>query len=509
MGTFANLYRESGAKIAKEKVEEFKKRLEVLYQAGGMMELERVSLFGKTIGTIRKAAMHEYGMDFYYNYFEDDCWENAGFSIKSNHVWSGKIGWRQFHTAVVAAYVLEELYTDGTAIAMVDADPVTAYAYTGWINYLFQEKFYFKNRDPWKLFKTMHKDEDNYYLARMNWQDFIREEYGVLGYFEIYAVLNSTEAAVAHIEDLVGVSEEKVDKKERQENFNFLNCAKAAKKAIEKFKETSPLTGEEAALFLVEMLRKYYEQDSMALSIGDEYSDSVLRAIMLFTAISDVPAYVFKAIAETFEMDFWELWGRFSGVARRRISEEREEYNHIVGEVTTMELFHQSPDDMIYYGELDGSIKFSEELQNWFQKIKGQFDGLMKEDVQVANPLRWIVDLMVYADEEYYRIYTFSDFFEETMENLMDKKYLVLWKIYDDMLHSPELEEAGSVIFVPEGSEYEREGLHYLGEQPRRRLITSWDIMEKDKRYNKARVMLRRYMALVANKELREKVFGF
>ena len=83
---------------------------------------------------------------------------------------------------------------------------------------------------------------------------------------------------------------------------------------------------------------------------------------------------------------------------------------------------------------------------------------------------------MVYADEEYYRIYTFFDFFEETMENLMDKKYLALWKIYDDMLHSPELEEAGSVIFVPEGSEHEHEGLHYLGEQPRRRLITNWDI---------------------------------
>ncbi|MCM1252068.1 MAG: hypothetical protein NC321_04545 [Clostridium sp.] len=509
MGTFADLYQENGTSIPNEKIEEFKKRIEILYQAGGMMELERVSLFGKTIATIRKAAMHEYGMDFYYNYFEDDFWENAGFNIKDNRVWSGKIGWRQFHRAVVAAYVLEELYIDGTAIAMVDAEPVTIHAYTGWINYLFQEKYYFKNRDPWKLFEIMHKDENDYYIERTDWQDFIQEEYGVLGHIEIYAVLNGTEAAIAYMEDLINDCEEKEDEGEQQGHFSILNCAKAVKKAIEEFKKASSLTEKEAAFFLVEMLKKYYEQDSMALSIGDEYDDKILRKILLFTAVSDIPAYVFKAIAEIFEMDFWELWERFSGVARRRISEKQEEYNHIVKEITTMELFNQSPDDMIPYWKPDGRIKFSEELQSWFQKIKKQFDALMQEEIQIANPLRWIIDLMVYADEEYYHIYTFADFFEETTENLMDKRYIVLWKIYDDMLHRPELEEAGSVIFVPEGSEHEHEGLHYLGEQLRRRLVKSWGIMERDKRYNKARVTLRRYMALAANKELRKEVFGF
>lgn len=83
MGTFAGLYQEHGTGIPNEKIEEFKTGLEILYQTGGMMELKRVSLFGKMVGTIRKTAMHEYGMDFYYNYFEDDCWENAGFSVKN------------------------------------------------------------------------------------------------------------------------------------------------------------------------------------------------------------------------------------------------------------------------------------------------------------------------------------------------------------------------------------------------------------------------------------------
>lgn len=52
-------------------------------------------------------------------------------------------------------------------------------------------------------------------------------------------------------------------------------------------------------------------------------------------------------------------------------------------------------------------------------------------------------------------------------------------------------------------------GLHYWGEPPKRRLMHNWDIMDLDKRNNKARVTFRRYMALVANRELRCKVFDF
>ena len=51
--------------------------------------------------------------------------------------------------------------------------------------------------------------------------------------------------------------------------------------------------------------------------------------------------------------------------------------------------------------------------------------------------------------------------------------------------------------------------IHYWGEQPKRRLISSWSIMDPSKKKNKARVTLRRYLALVANRRLREKVFGF
>lgn len=322
MGTYAGSYGKLGTRIPDEKKEEFKTRVEMLFQAGGMMETERVSLFGKNVVTIRKASMHEYGMDFNYNYFEDDFWENAGYQADGGYIWSGKTGWRQFYTVVMTAYVLEILYVDGTAIERDKETPETIIADAGWIDYLFQEN----------------------YTARA---------------------------------------------------------------------------------------------------------------------------------------------------------------------VTTQELFHQKDDDMIPYWSSDSDIHFSKELEEWLKELREQFDQIMKEEVKRDNSLKWIIDLMEYADEEYYQIYTFSEFLEETLEHLADRRYLALWEMYDRMLHRPDLEEAGSVIFVPEGEEYEHVGLHYLGEEPRRRLMFTWDMTDMDKRNNKARVTLRRYMALVANQELRKSVFGF
>lgn len=364
MGTFAGLYREPEAGIPDEKIEEFKARVEMLFQAGGMMEVESVSLFGKDIVTIRKAFMDEDGMDFIYNYFEDDFWENAGCDGDNGYVWSNKIGWRQFHTAMVAAYVLQELYMDGTAIAMVDSEFVTTLAYTGWINYLFDENFCFKNRDPWKLFEVMNEQEgDDHAIKRIDWSEFISDECGMLGYYEIYAVIYGTDAAIARIlpyyEKAGGTDD----------NMNFYNCSKWIKEAILDFKEESTLSEEEQVFLLTEMFREYYEQDSLLGSMGIKYEEDVLKKIRVLAVVSDVPAFIFKAIAEIYGKDFWELWRGGQDVARRTVIGVQG-MNHVVKKVTTQELFQQKDDDMIPYWSSDSDIhfpNFSRKLWNIYQ----------------------------------------------------------------------------------------------------------------------------------------------
>lgn len=56
--------------------------------------------------------------------------------------------------------------------------------------------------------------------------------------------------------------------------------------------------------------------------------------------------------------------------------------------------------------------------------------------------VRGLHDLMD-IDEETKNI---DDFFEETLEHLSDLRYQSLWKIYDEMLHDPELKECRRLL---------------------------------------------------------------
>lgn len=52
MGTFASLFEKPGTGVPDEKKEEFRERIEKLYRAGGMMELEHIELYGRMPGLI-------------------------------------------------------------------------------------------------------------------------------------------------------------------------------------------------------------------------------------------------------------------------------------------------------------------------------------------------------------------------------------------------------------------------------------------------------------------------
>lgn len=417
---------------------------------------------GTFAGLFREGSIPENKkMNFFYNYFEESFWENAGFDKESLHIWSGKIGWNCFHEAVVAAYVLESLYLDGLAAPAVDGELIATYRYTGWINYLFQEHFLLKNRDPWQLFELLHERKA---MEDYGWGGYTYDGYAAIGYLEIRAVLEGTDAAIGQSKPLSSV---KVNKKV-EKNITPIEAIVHAKHLIEGYRKSSSLNAEEQLSLLLGMIRASYEQDVFALM--DQYEDERLKDILLCAFRSEVPAFIIKVLAETYDKDFWELWTQNKDVVRRWMY--RNETFEVLP-ISTAEFFWQDPDDMILFWEENGSIEFSDDLKKWFMDLKIRYDELVKTNFIIENPLNWIVNLMEYADENYYRIYTMTDFFEETVEHLTDSRYQVLWKVYDEMLHDPE-------IFV-----------------------------RADKKKNKARVTLRRYMALVANRKLRQNVFGF
>ncbi|MDE5818814.1 MAG: hypothetical protein K2N41_09635 [Lachnospiraceae bacterium] len=528
MGTFAGILQKDGVRVPDAKKEEFQRRIEKLFQAGGMMELKVVQLCDKQTRVLKKASMQNANMNFYYNYFEDDCWENAGFCAERGGVWSNKIGWSDFHHVVVAAYVLQSLYLDGTAVPRVNGEFVTSRVYTGWINYLFHENYPQKKNDPWQLFEALHNQRATD-LGEYDWKGLVQDTDGLIGYYEVRAVLEGTAALDKEFEQLAERVPTKEDRRKDGSGLNFYGCAGQFKEAVRCYHKKSALSRDEQLSMIMGILRSYYAQESISFDAAyrrddaydskygeecdnkynDEYDNEYLKAVFRFAVLTDAPVYVIKILAETYRVHFWKLWQQVKDVAKRKPCQEAQEDSPKVSPVSTEQFFGITADDLILFWGDDENIRFSKGLEKWFADLRKQYEMIVGQEFTVDNPLHWILDLMEYADKNYYCVYTFADFFEETLEHLNDKRFFALWKIYDGMLHDPEMEKAGSVIFVPDGPEYEQIGLYDPDARSRRRLKGSWSILDSKDKNNEARVTFRRYMALLENRNLRKEVFGF
>lgn len=205
------------------------------------------------------------------------------------------------------------------------------------------------------------------------------------------------------------------------------------------------------------------------------------------------PYLALLSISEVYDIDFFEIYQLLDHYDSVIVSGMKD----MICSVSARELsdfFDIYPENMIYFWKESQFKSIPSHLKDWFLQLKEMYDHYMQNSIDIENPLLWIMDMLVYAENNYYQIYVFSDFFEESIENINDQRYLILWKIFEDMIYNEKFYKIGEVIFESENKEY---------------LNNDWTLMSKDKKWNSARLKLRGYLGLIANKELRKKVFGF
>lgn len=494
MGSFADFYKEENAKIREEKRDEFEERIEKVFDFGGMMELKSIQLYDKKIITIKRAQMNEDGIGVSYNYFEDNFWEPAGYDRKKQEVWSNKIGWSCFSRIILAAHALEEMYIDGTAFTLYNGKIVLNGAYIGWINYLFNEKYHIKNYDIWNAFEFMHYDKNlDEKIGEWYWHGMKNIAY--ISGCEVCAILEGVQEALDRFSDFQNNIEERLIHEKMQMLIEGIEILKLYMESMAEDKELNVWK-------IMEWIRRFYKGEELI-----EFEEGLKRRVeFLLTVIdaTDAPALCTKILAEKYEKDFWDLWETVKDVVSRKSENE-----YYLIPYQTEDFLNISKDDMIPWWSENCNWEVSDELQLWFDEWKSLYDELMHQEYEERNWLEYIIQLLKYADDNYYQIYAFNNFWEETLSNLQDKKYMSLWKVFESMVYDPKMKEAGEVIFVPEGPEYENKGIHYWEETSKRRLKRTWDITPHNEKNNMARVKLRRYMALLGNTQLRKCVFGF
>lgn len=482
MGIFVRLIQEKD--MPKNKREIFIQQAETVLRKGGIMTIDHVYLFGKKLDTLSDIYSNKKYSGGYYSYFDEESQASINIDKEKGHIYSDKLLTDRFIKVALATLILEGLYTGGTSLPCLSCwlpeKIIIDEPYVAWLNYVLSERFHRLNIDLWRAFELAYKnnkalwDNENFW-CRMCGDGFWEENY-IQCYLEILTVLRGTEM-------LKDIEKSKVEDDSTSDVFSI----KRFKKCIKEYKETSTLSKDEQIYTLLETLKLAFLKEKVNLD------DDLLIIIQIIAITINMPAVVVKVVSEIYEEDFWRLWEGVSETANqsRQFAPMSE-----VDPISTEEFFDISTDDLIFLWTNETPIQFSKEMEEWFDSLCIEYKRLMEKGFEFKSPVKHIIDILYEANHTYYHIMAFSSFLNDSLENINDNRYWALWKIFEDMVHDPEMIQKGKMEYVLVEDLFSERMIEKIKDEE------SW----KD---NKQRKILRRYLALVANKELRQKVFGF
>ena len=147
--------------IPREKREEFQNCILHVLDIGGMMRLEEVCKYGKSVCLMTKASEYDEEIGYYwgvYNYFEDNEWEPIDYFPQEQYFRSRKVGGSVYNRVVGICHMLQELYSSGRCYVRGDLtwSPLKM---VSWINKEFGTNFDLEHRmDMLKIYRALQSD---------------------------------------------------------------------------------------------------------------------------------------------------------------------------------------------------------------------------------------------------------------------------------------------------------------------------------------------------------------
>ena len=504
MGTFGGYIKPKDTVLPEEKSEEFVRYLSRILNLGGMMDFEKVSMYEKELYLLKPVELSlDEGSFFHFNYFEDDTWENAGFNPKygENRLWSNKIGSREFNDVIMAGYMLYEQYLAG-GMAECNGDIISDRDYVGWINQVCGTSFSMKNRfDLWDRVEEYMECHDKLRV------DVIRDI--IPRWLERFAGgMDLTD--LLYIEN--GTDDLTSNNKEIKQG-SYPDDIRKCRELLNVFFENK---GREGVSDLWELLKNKIEDR--------EKEEAGLKEIAKMTL--NIPARVFVYLtAERYDdIDFWKEWmslrnefyhdevrkkyaskelmkrrkeGREYPIPKVRTSDFLKQddfftFYHDPVELSSEKNYYLSDDDRLYWWDGTDEVIISDKTDEWLKELAVQHKEIKdSEDIEYEGGdfLKFFLNTLVDADRIYGRLMPFQSMFYDFIYHGKDADYIAAVKLYKKLADSEEYKKAGEVIKYAKNK--------------------SWDMVSRNVTCNKARIRLKRYLSIMANKELRKKYFGF
>ena len=502
MGTFGGYM--GSMYIPEEKRDEFARQVMKILNYGGMMQVEGISMYGHDMALLKPVELYPGGkVDFYFNYFEDDSWETAGFDADRGYFYSGKIGGREFCDVVTAVYFLYEAWNDEPGFAEIDGDVINDCYYTGWINHLLGTQFSLKKR--FRIWDNV----EAYALGRVG--DY--EDPTVGDVMQFIPIGMRYGAGGVEFSDLMYITHGTALLEDAEtEPGTYPADVYGCKKALEVFLGKNQ--NDTAVNQIWELVKKDRHE-------REKIKDTELSDIGKYSLILPARVIVYLT-AELKKKSFWEYWKEMHEIvyhdeimkeyASQRLKAERKKLIEApVLPVRTSEFlcqdgyftFHNTPeelrgkpnyyisdDDRLYWWDGTDEVILSEKMDEWLRTLAlchKKISQNIADKAEDSNEFfKDFLMLFVEIDQHYKRIYPFQNMFYEFLQNGSKTEYRAAVKLLKKI--SDENREEGKII--------EKAGY-------------SWDLTSRNVTHNEGRLKLKRYLSVMANRRLREKYFEF
>ncbi|GEM_PF-5636157 len=398
--------------------QDYPQKQELLFRQGGMMQTGFVFIFNIKIHTLRPVRLKPEmkRLDFFYSYFEDTLFENAGLDLEDQFIYSNKVGGGLFSHVVYAAYLLESMCSKTPSVPLYEGEVLKNPEYLGWLNDLFQEQYQQYLRPT--MLDVLDYAHDVSLDAEQ--KDFLRtHSHSNPGFFANYAVLCGVDAAL---------QERPLSDCESDRDFCFFYCFS---ETFQAFREQCPLPEEKQAELLLRVISECYDTHQISSAAEAEKITGFQDFIFLvgYVLCIESPAFPLAVIAEAYHLDFWTIWHRIKPSFRKYRNWFQPETP-----VSTQQFLNLPADDLLILWSEDHAFSFSETMQDWFSQLRKQVSRYSRKPPE-AYSLRQIIQMLDYAEKNYPHLWVFEDFLSETADFLYDTQFQALWHIFHDMLY--------------------------------------------------------------------------
>ena len=381
------------------------------------------------------------GFIFNYSYFEDAVHDKVTIDVKTGEIHSSNLGFGKFGEAVQALYMLSGLYCEMLCLSD-NCDEIIPFDKLRWLSYVLCRTITLQYHITiWDVYERFVRDNGvNKTLSAMDF--FNSYEGDGTNIDEITTIVYVNDAITNDFIDKSINDEEPVDKS------SYGYWVRSMARFLWLAKQNSEKSEKELLSRYVRLLHKVSE-----IRNDIKANKEVGPVKELFATVA--PPITVKLIATIYGLDFWQLWrdhkesiGVTSSIFYDGSTEYKTEDENINLEpITTEDFFGVKSEDRLYWWKEDGDVIISDKTQRWLDQMSEQHRSHIETMDDEFSAVDWHQRLVLLLGSHNGTIKMFETLYCDFLNSFHKKAYRA-WIEMMEVLAESDISECRRLIAV-------------------------------------------------------------